>query len=146
MIRWVEEMLLLNILLVPPMIFFPVICLTLAAHPVPLAAQLCFWFAPLSAGFWVLVYSQWSSAMAWQRMGRLHQWRSDHDGFLCTIPRACGWLLFGIVGSFLCEVAFAVVFRFVPHCESRLGLWMALFPFAAYFPLVPTWLWRRRHV
>jgi hypothetical protein len=63
-----------------------------------------------------------------------------------TIPRACCWLLFGIVGWLLCEVAFAVSFRFVPHCESRLGLWMALFPFAAYFPLVPTWLWRRRHV
>ena len=66
MIRWLKEMLLLNILLVPPMVFFPAICLMLAAHPNPLAAQLCFW--------------------------------------------------------------------------------MALFPFAGYFPLVPTWLWRRRHV
>jgi hypothetical protein len=27
-------------------------------------------------------------------MGRLRQWREDHGGFLCTIPRACGWLLF----------------------------------------------------
>jgi len=109
-------------------------------------AQAFFWTAPLSAGFWVLVYSQWSSAHAWNKMGRLKQWRDDHGGFLCTIPRACGWLLFGIVGSFLCEVAFGFAFRFVPHCESRLRLWMALFPFAAYFPLLPAWLWRRRHV
>ena len=108
--------------------------------------QTFFWTAPLSCGFYVLIYSQWSSAMVWQRMGRLHQWREDHGGFLCTIPRACGWLLFGIVGSFLCEVTFAVAFRFVPHCESRLSLWMALFPFAAYSPLVPTWLWRRWYV
>jgi len=146
MIRWLKEMLLLNILLVPLMVLFPAICWLLAAHPDPTAALALFWFAPLSAGFYVLVYSQWSSAHAWNKMGRLRQWREDHGGFLCMIPRACGWLLVGIVGSFLCEVAFAVAFRFVPHCESRLGLWMALFPFAAYFPLVPTWLWRRRHV
>ena len=146
MMRWLKDMLLLNILLVPPMLLFPAICLTLAPHPDPLAAQLCFLFGPLSAGFYVLVYSQWSSAHAWNKMGRLKQWREDHGGFLCTIPRACGWLLFGIVGSFAAEVGFCLAFRFVPHCESRLGLWMALFPFAAYFPLVPTWLWRRRHV
>jgi hypothetical protein len=58
MIRWLKEMLLLSILLVPPMVVFPAICLTLAGHPDPLAAQLCFWFGPLSAGFYVLVYSQ----------------------------------------------------------------------------------------
>jgi hypothetical protein len=146
MLRWLKEMLLLNMLLVPLMIFFPAICWILTAHPHPDAALALFCFAPLSAGFYVLVYSQWSSAHAWNKMGRLGQWREDHGGFVCTIPRACGWLLFGIVGSFLCEVAFAVAFRFVPHGESRLGLWMTLFPFAAYFPLVPTWLWRRRHV
>src|ERR1019366_4828489 len=110
MIRWLKEMLLLNLLLVPPMVFFPAICWLLAAHPDPTAAQACFWFGPLSAGFWVLVYSQWSSAMAWQRMGRLKQWREDHGGFLCTIPRACGWLFLGIVGSFACEILFMLAF------------------------------------
>jgi hypothetical protein len=80
MIRWLKEMLLVSIQLVAHMVFSPAICLKLAAHPDPLAAQLCFWFGLLSAGFWVLVHSQWSSAMAWQRMGRLHQWRSDHGG------------------------------------------------------------------
>jgi hypothetical protein len=89
MIRWLKEMLLLNILLVPPMVLFPAICLTLAAHPDPLAAQLCFWFGPLSAGFWVLVCSQWSSALAWQRMGQLHQWPTGHGGFQSGRERAC---------------------------------------------------------
>jgi len=146
MLRWIKAMFLLNIILVPTMIFFPAICWLIAARPDPDVAVVLFFFAPLSAGFYVLVYSQWSSAHAWNKMGRLRQWREDHGGFACTIPRACGWLLYGIVGSFLCEVAFAAAFRFVPHCESRLRLWLAFFLFAAYFPLVPTWLWRRRHV
>jgi len=143
MIQWLKQMLLINAVLLPPMLLFPAICLTLAAHPDHLAAQLCFWFGPLSAGFWVLVYSQWSSAMAWQRMGRLHHWRSDHGGFAHTLPRACGWLFFGIVGSFAAEVIFAFAFRLVPG--GTLKLWLTLFPFACYFPLFVTWAWRRRH-
>lgn len=149
MIKWLKEMLLLNLLLVPPMIFFPALCWLLAAHPDPTAAEACVFFGPLSAGFWVLVYSQWSSAHAWQRAGRLKQWRSDHGGFLRTIPRACGWLFFGIVASFFAEIAFMVVFRHVPYeafdGTARLRLWLSLFPFACYFPLVPAWLWRRWH-
>ncbi len=37
MMRWLKEMLLLNILLVPPMLLFPVLCLLplFAAHPDP---------------------------------------------------------------------------------------------------------------
>ena len=50
MIRWLKEMLLLNIMLVPPIVFFPAICWLLAAQPDPIAAQACFWFAPLRAG------------------------------------------------------------------------------------------------
>jgi hypothetical protein len=143
MIRWPKEMLLFNILLVPPIVFFPAICLTPAAHPHPLAAQLCFWFGHLSAGFWVLVYSQWCSAMAWQRVWRLHQWRSDHGGFAHTLPRACGSPLLGVVASFLAEVAFCLAFRrFAPGDER---FWFQLFPLAALSPLLPRWLWRRRH-
>jgi hypothetical protein len=93
------------------MVCLPTICWLLAAHSDPAAALAIFWLAPLSAGFYVLVYSQWSSTHAWNKMGRLHQWRFDHDGFLCAIPRACGWLLLGIVGSFLCEVAFGLDFE-----------------------------------
>lgn len=150
MIRWLKEMLLLNLLLLPPMAFLPFVCVALAVRPDPGMALPLFFFAPLSAGFWVLVYSQWLSAMAWQRAGRLKQWRSDHGGLLCTIPRACGWLLFGIVASFLSEIAFMLAFMSVPHGmfdgEARLRLWLSLFPVACYFPLVPAWVWRRRHV
>jgi hypothetical protein len=150
MIKWLKEMVLLNILLLPPMVFFPAICLTLAAHPDALAAQLCFWFGPLSAGFWVLVYSQWSSAHAWNKMGRLHEWRRDHGGLLVTVTKATAWMFLGLFGSFLCEIAFLIAFRCVPYVmfdgTARLRLWFAVFPFACYFPLFATWVWRRTHV
>ena len=96
MLKWLKQMLVLNILLVPPMVFFPAIYLTLAAHPDPLAAQLCFWFGPLSAGFWVLVYSQWSSAMAWRRMGRVAALRHRRllrrgSDIRLRVPAGAGW-------------------------------------------------------
>jgi hypothetical protein len=78
--------------------------------------------------------------------GRLKQWREDHGGFLCTIPRACGWLFLGIVGSFACEILFMLAFRAVAwqsSVEARLRLWLCLFPFASHAPLLPAWLWRR---
>ena len=113
-------------------------------------AQLFFWTAPLSCAFWTLVYSQWSSARAWQKMGRLHEWREDHGGLLVTVTKATAWMFLGLFGSFLCEIAFLIAFRRVPYAmfdgTARLRLWFALFPLACYFPLVPTWLWRRRHV
>jgi len=57
-------------------------------------AQICFWLGPLSANFWTLVYSQWSSARRWQRMGRLHEWRRDYRGIVRTVAKATLWLIF----------------------------------------------------
>ena len=150
MIKWFREMLLLNILLVPPMVFFPAICLTLALRPHPDAALVCVFFGPLSAGFWVLVYSQLSSA-PWRRGAQaVRQWRQDHGGLLVTAAKATCWMFFGIVASFFAEVAFMVAFKHVPYeafdGTARLRLWFALFPLACYFPLLPAWLWRQRHV
>jgi len=151
MIRWLKQMLLINILLLPPMLLFPAICWLplFATHPEPGWAQACFWFGPLSAAFWTLVYSQWSSAMAWQRMGRLREWRRDHGGLLVTATKATAWMFLGLFGSFLCEIAFLIAFRRVPYAmfdgTARLRLWFTLFPVACYFPLFATWVWRRKH-
>jgi hypothetical protein len=147
MIRWLKEMLLLSILLVPPMAMFPVICWLLAAHPDWDAALACVFFGPLSAGFWVLIYSQLSSA-PW-RLGAdaVRQWRRDRGSLLVTAVKATCWMCFGIVASFFAEVAFMVAFKHVPYeafdGTARLRLWLCLFPFACYFPLLPAWLWRR---
>jgi hypothetical protein len=151
MMKWLKQMLLLNAVLLPPMLLFPALCLLpiFAAHPDPGWAQACFWFGPLSAAFWTLVYSQWSSARVWQRMGRLHEWRRDHGGLLVTVTKATAWMFLGLFGSFLCEVAFMIAFRRVPPAmfdsTARLRLWFALFPLACYFPLFAAWAWRRLH-
>ena len=72
------------------------------AHPDPGWAQACFSVGPLSAAFWTLVYSQWSSARAWQRMGRLHERRRDRGGLLVTVAKATAWMFLAVFGSFLC--------------------------------------------
>jgi len=95
--------------------------------------------APLASDFWILIHSQLSSAGVWQRAGRLHEWRRDHGGMFHAGPRACGWLAFGIGGSFFAEIAFCALFRGSPR------MWLALFPPASYFPLFACWLWRRKH-
>jgi hypothetical protein len=69
MIRWLKEMLLLSILLVPPMVFFPAICWSLALRPHRDATLVCVFFGPLSAGFWVLV-QQRNIQRAPQHVGR----------------------------------------------------------------------------
>ena len=144
MMRWLKEMLLLNILLVPLMVFFPAICWLLAAHPDPTAAQACFWFGPLSAAFWMLVYTQLSSVPWRQGAEAVRQWRRDHGGLLVTVTKATCWMFFGLLGSFACEVLFMLAFRrYVPG--GTLRLWLAVFPIACYAPLLAAWAWRRLH-
>lgn len=73
MIKWLKQILLLNVVLLPPKLLFPALCILplFAQHADPAWMQTL--FGPLSAMFWTLLYSQWSSAMAWQGIGRLHQ-------------------------------------------------------------------------
>ena len=155
--RNVVELLVLNLILVPFMVLAPIVLVVLplvliAKNPnddFSGLAQTFFWTAPLSCAFWTLVYSQWSSPAAWQRMGRLRTWRRDHGGFLRTVTRATLWMYFGLFGSFLSEIAFLIAFRFVPWSVSgapRFMLWFGTFPFACYAPLLATWAWRRRYV
>jgi hypothetical protein len=48
-------------------------------------------------------------------MDRLHDWRRDHGGLLVTLTKATAWMFLGLFGSFLCEIAFLIAFRRVPH-------------------------------
>ena len=130
MIRWLKQMLLINLLLVPIMAFMPLVCVSLVRSPE--GAQAVFWLGPLSAGFFTLMYSQWSSAMVWQRAGMLKQWRADHGGIFRTVPRACGWLFGAIFFSYAAEAGFLLAFRSV-----------SLLPLATYSPLAFCWCWRK---
>jgi len=149
MIKWLREMVLLNVVLLPPTLLFPALCLLpiFAAYTEPGWAQAYFWFAPLSAAFWTSVYSQWSSARAWQRISRLHEWRRDHSGLLVTVTKAIVWMFLGLFGSFLSEIAFLITSRRLPYAMFERTAWLrlALFPLACYFPLLATCAWRRRH-
>jgi hypothetical protein len=79
----------------------------------------------------------------------VRQWRRDRGGLLVTAVKATRWMCFGIVASFFAEVTLMAAFKYVPYKafdgEARLRLWLSLFPLVCYFPLVPAWLWRRRH-
>lgn len=117
MLKAILRLLAFTFVLVPPMIFFPVVCLLppllALRHPGEDwsgVAQLLFWFGTFSAAFWTLLLSQWTSAMRWQRMGRLHQWRCDHGGIIVTVSKATCWMFLGLVGSFIAELAFMFAF------------------------------------
>ena len=132
LLRHLVGTLLLALMLVPFAFFFP--ALFLLAPKDPDARVLIFFAAPLSAGVATLIYSQWSSVHAWNRMGRLGQWREDHGGIFRTVPRACGWLFGPIFFSFIAEFAFAFSFRSAPF---------GMLALATYSPLFFCWYWRR---
>ena len=155
--RNIVELLVLNFILVPFMVLAPLVLVVLplvliAKNPnddFSGLAQLFVWTAPLSCAFWTLVYSQWTSVRAWQRMGRLKTWRRDHGGLLVTVTKAMLWMLFGLFGSFLSEIAFLIAFRLAVSTlvtSGALYAWFVLFPFSTYTPLFATWAWRRRYV
>jgi hypothetical protein len=149
----------LNIVLVPFMVFAPLI---FAVLPLVLIArnphddfsglaQFFFWTGPLSCAFWMLLSCHWQSVRQWQRMGRLDTWREDHGGLLRTVAKATFYMFAGLFGSFVCEILFLFVFRFAPYSlfssASRFALWFALFPFATFAPVILLWLvrwWRGR--
>ena len=67
----------------------------------------------------------------------MREWREDHGGFLHTVPRAAGWMFFGLVATYAAEF----ILLFLGRSAARPWL-----PLACYFPLVPVWLWRRFYV
>ncbi len=67
----------------------------------------------------------------------MREWREDHGGFLHTVPRAAGWMFFGLVASYAAEF----ILLFLGRSAARPWL-----PLACYFPLVPVWLWRGFYV
>ena len=111
MIRWFKEMPLLNILLVPIMLFLPALSLTLPRTPESTTAL--FFLGPLSAGFYTLLYSQ-PSAAPWRRGAEaVRQWRAESGGYLHTIPRACAWMFGTLILSYGLE--FAVTLMWMRH-------------------------------
>jgi hypothetical protein len=113
------ELLVLNIVLVPIMVLGPLL------YVIPFfcivanlldnfsgLAQLYFWLGPLSCAFWMLVSCHWPIVRRAQREGRLATWRESEGGIVCTILKAFVYMVLGLLGSFVFEITFVVVFRF----------------------------------
>jgi hypothetical protein len=137
MLKAILRLLALTILLVPPMVCLPALCLPLMRTPE--GAQAVFWGGPFSCSFWVLVCSQILASKAWRGAAAVRQWRREQGGFLVTIPRATAWMAFGLFGSFAAELALLAA------CYPSSGAaFRALLPAATFSPLVFACVWSLR--
>ncbi|MFZ1008106.1 MAG: hypothetical protein WAN65_14800 [Candidatus Sulfotelmatobacter sp.] len=149
-VRFLTRMLVLNIVLVPIMVlgplFYVIPLFYIAANPQDNfsgLAQLYFWLGPLSAAFWMLVSCHWPTVRRAQREGRLATWRESEGGIVCTVLKAFVYMVLGLLGSFVFEITFVVVFRFRPGNPYRDMLWFTILPFATFAPVILLWLSRR---
>jgi hypothetical protein len=143
------ELLVLNIVLVPIMVLGPLLYVIpffcIVANPLDNfsgLAQLYFWLGPLSCAFWMLVSCHWPTVRRAQREGRLATWRESEGGIVCTILKAFVYMVLGLLGSFVFEITFVVVFRFRRGNPYRDMLWFAILPFATFAPAILLWLRR----
>jgi hypothetical protein len=143
------ELVVLNIMMVPIMVLGPLLYVIpffcIVANPQDNfsgLAQLYFWLGPLSCTFWMLVSCHWPTVRRAQREGRLATWRESEGGILCTVLKAFVYMVLGMLGSFVFEIAFLVVFNFRPGNPYRDMLWFAILPFANYAPVLLLWLRR----
>jgi len=98
---------------------------------------------PLSVGLWMAFLCHWHSIRQWQRMGKPtgtfgSEWREAHGGRIHTSLKSVGFGLFGIFGSFVCEILYMLAFRYGVFNS------LLLFPFAAYTPVLVL-LYKRRN-
>jgi hypothetical protein len=148
-VRNLAYFLLVNAVLVPIMVLGPLLYVIpffcIVANPQDNfsgLAQLYFWLGPLSAAFWMLVSCHWQTVRRAQREGRLETWREDAGGYSHTIPKAFAFMLLGLFGSLLAEIAFLVLFTLRPGNPYRDMLWFAILPFATFAPVILLWLSR----
>jgi hypothetical protein len=143
------ELVVLNIVLVPIMVLGPLLYVIpffcIVANPQDNfsgLAQLYFWVGPLSCAFWMLVSCHWPTVRRAQREGRLATWRESEGGIVCTVLKAFAYMVLGLLGSFVFEITFLVVFSFRPGNPYKDMLWFAILPFATFAPVLLLWLRR----
>jgi len=103
--------------------------------------QLFFWATPLSVFLWMAFLWGFLSRWAMERRGMgTSEWRDANGGFIGVQVKSTGYAILGFFGSFACEFLFIFIFRIVPYSmfngAFRYSLWFALFPFAAYTPVI----------
>jgi hypothetical protein len=148
-VRFLVRMIALNIVLVPIMVlgplFYVIPFFCVVANPQDNfsgLAQVYFWLGPLSCAFWMLVSCHWPAVRRAQREGRLATWRESEGGMVCTVLKAFVYMVLGLLGSFVFEIAFLVVLSFRSGNPYRDMLWFAILPFTTFAPVILLWLSR----
>jgi hypothetical protein len=113
-------------------------------------AQLFFWASPFAVALWMAFLCHWHSIRLWRHMGKdMSEWRDAHGGSISTNLKSTGFMVLGFFGSFACELLFMAAFkRFLDDDVPRLlglDLWFALFPFAAFAPVILLLIKRRNY-
>jgi hypothetical protein len=133
-LRFLFRSLLILAVFVPFAAALPLAAVALSRTPD--GAMALFWLGPWSCCFWVLIYSQLSSA-PWRRGAEaVREWREAHGGLLVTSMWATAWMFAALFFSYLAE--FLLVF--LARSGSFGRMWL---PAATYSPLLFAWLWRR---
>ena len=92
-----------------------------------LGGTVFFFAAPWTCAVWSLLIVQLGGSRFWRGRAQVLAWRAAHGGYLHTILRGTGWMFFGLLASYGCELA--AVFLLPPSPASR-----DLFPLFAYAP------------
>ena len=112
-------------------------------------AEAFVFLTPLSVALWMAFLCHWHSIRLWQREGKFSEWREAHGGFVSRNVKSTGFMFIGLIGSFVCEILFLITFQHVPYAAfdgaARFRLWFALFPFAAFAPVILLLVKRRNY-
>ena len=145
-VRFLVQMFVVNIVLMPIMVFGPVLFLVpfflIAKNPhddLSGLAQLYFWLGPLSCAFYMCVSCHLQTVHRARLEGRLDTWRESEGGIVCTVTKATVYMFAGLFGSYFFEIVLMFVLLRLPGSPA---LRFALLPFATFAPVILLWLWR----
>jgi hypothetical protein len=149
-VRGLVSLAIANIILVPLMMFAPVIYLTLPFYSLvtnpsidlPSLAFVLFWIGPLSCAFYLLVSCHWPTVRRAQREGRLATWRESEGGMLCTVTKASAYMVLGLLGSFFAETGLIFLYPIPKASPWGMTLWFTLLPGVTFAPVILLWLSR----
>jgi hypothetical protein len=96
---------------------------------------------PIAVSMWMAWFANWSSKNMYRKSGgEMWVWRELHGGFLGTNIKSTIFMFLGGFGSFVSGLLFTFLFhKCVPYSLAnayRYSLWFALFPFAAFAPVL----------
>jgi hypothetical protein len=98
------------------------------------------WTTPVAVSLWMAFLCHIHSIRLWVRRGQSPEWFKAHGGFVRVNIRSTGYMFLGLFGSFVCEMLLLLSFKYIPYGSfsgaARYSLWFALFPFAAFTPVL----------